>query len=96
MADVYLRATLSPFTRDDPRYWTRGRPADHTPAGLFADGPEEAIPPTNKQAHSGRWHAVGKFAEKPAHDPRPARSEALSRQKAAAYRRLALAIGKAA
>jgi hypothetical protein len=42
----------SPFTRDDPRYWESWRPADHNPAGLFREGPQEAVPPTSRLSKS--------------------------------------------
>jgi hypothetical protein len=97
MADVYLRATLSPFTRDDPRYWELGRPADHTPAGLFVDGPDEAIPPTNKQAAPGRYHDVGKFTDATTAEPNEKRAADLQRRCAAGRaRRLLGAIQRAA
>lgn len=35
-------AGLSPFTRDDPRYWD-ARPADHGLNGLYAEGPQPGV-----------------------------------------------------
>jgi hypothetical protein len=93
MPDVYQDSSF-----DDPARWTywRSKPADHNVAGFFVDGPQPATPPMNKQAAPGRWHQVGKLQDAPAHEPRAARAASLSRQRAAAYRRLAAAIQKAA
>jgi hypothetical protein len=55
MREVAICATLSPFTRDDPRYWhTRAnddhpQPADHTEAGFFAGGPGEPMDPVEQK-----------------------------------------------
>jgi hypothetical protein len=42
---------MSPFTRDDSRYW-RSQPADHNEAGFFVHGPQEATPPTARLAQT--------------------------------------------
>jgi hypothetical protein len=94
--DVYLCAALAPYNRDDPRYWETGKPADHNVAGFFADGPQPATPPMNKQAAPGRWHQVGKLQEAAPHAPRERRAQALTRQRAAAYHRLLTAVRRAA
>lgn len=57
--------SMSRFTRDDARYWT-SRPADHTPAGLFAEGPQEALPLTARLVESN-------YCREPAPIPHEAR-----------------------
>jgi len=42
---------MSPFTRDDARYW-RSQPADHNQAGFFIGGPEAAAPITARLAQT--------------------------------------------
>jgi hypothetical protein len=93
MPDVYQDSSF-----DDPARWTywRSKPADHNVAGFFADGPQPATPPMNKQAAPGRWHQVGKMQEATPHAPRERRAQALTRQRAAAYHRLLTAVRRAA
>ena len=52
MREVRICATLSPYTRDDPRYWEthphsehHPQPADHNEAGFFVESPEERHQP---------------------------------------------------
>lgn len=42
---------MSPFTRDDARYW-RSQPADHNEAGFFIGGPEAAAPITARMVQT--------------------------------------------
>jgi hypothetical protein len=92
MPDVYRDPGLADPAHDP--YWDR-KPADHNPAGFFVDGPQRAIPPLNKQAHSGRWHRVAKFTDAAPAEPRASRAADLARRVAAAHR-LLHAVRKAA
>jgi hypothetical protein len=77
--NLYLPA-MSRFTRDEDRYW-RSRPADHTVAGLFVDGPQMTEPFTSQIAKLLR-----------STPPEPAESPLGARQRMARQRRERLTI----
>jgi hypothetical protein len=77
---------MSELTRDEPEYWTH-MPADHTPAGLFVHGPQEALPVTTRLAKAPHYDEGNN-----AHEAVDREKLRRARMKFAAQQRLARAV----
>jgi hypothetical protein len=81
---------MSPYTRDDPRYWETNRhsemhpqPADHNEAGFFMGSPEERTQPLAELVadHLSQWTPEGRtMALARTQSDRGQRLRSLSRQ----------------